>query len=86
MLQNGKKHLVDIKHKKAISELPMQYQFKKYHHKLHEFYQQQRITTVTENQVKEGMSRFNYLVSPQEMSELQAVMEKKKIQAMKKRP
>ena len=69
-MKHGKLWVKDIKQKKVTSEVPMSKQFLEYHSKFGDFYTQDKINTITEDQVKEGLSNFDVLIEKEEISQI----------------
>jgi hypothetical protein len=76
ILKHGTSHIQQIKRRKLRSDLPVAEQLVQYKSVMQGFYNKPEIETITENQVRMGLSHFDTLIVPEQLKELDSAAER----------
>ena len=75
----------DLKYDKHTVDLPTSRQLGEFKDKLSDFYKDPKVETITEEQVRRGLTNFDVLVLPTQLEAMQAASEKIRLEQIKKR-
>lgn len=84
MIRRGKHFIKDLALNKQVTNLTRQHQFLKYQPQLDQFYNNNKIETITEDQVRSGLSNFNVLIDQDEVKHIKESLAFKREKQMEK--